>query len=321
MQMAEANTLEYYLANPEEMPDNLSELEASLNKEPEPKEEDVKEESAPSDAEAKEEVKVEEAPEEAPKLLSKNGKDEIPYQVLVSERERRAAAEKAAQDLRNQLAEIEARVKVGEQKQEAPRKEDAIDIDKLAEDFPEVGVAIKSLQAQVAEANQRLQAVVEIEQERQVREVQTARNRVQEAIDGNPVLSYWQNESPEMFNKAVQLDDALRQDSVTASLSMEQRFEKVVKAMTAIYGEPELPGNYKPAAPKTEDMNGLTEKAKEVVKKTESFKPRSLSDIPGGTPPASNERDKLQNMSQGQLAAMMHDMDADQINSLIARLG
>ena len=40
----------------------------------------------------KEEVKADEKEPEAPVVKSKNGRDEIPYQVLVTERERRAAA-------------------------------------------------------------------------------------------------------------------------------------------------------------------------------------------------------------------------------------
>jgi hypothetical protein len=322
--MAEAKTLDYYLANPEEMPENLAELAASMEQKSEPQ--DV-EAGAPSDAEPKEESpKEEEAKpvEEAPKLLSKDGKNEIPYQVLVSERERRAQAEKQAEELRKQIAEIEAKVAaVGKQEPEQqpePEHDVLEDVEALANDFPEVGKVMKALQMQVQAANKKLQQVEEQEQQRRIEEASRVRNTVQEAIDSVPALSYWQSEDPEMFAKAIEFDNILKADSRNSSLSMKQRFEKVVTAMEAIYGSTNVPGA-KTDEPPQKDMNELTEKAKEVVKETGSFKPRTLSDIPGGTPPASSESDKLSAMSPAQLAAMMQGMDGDQINSLLAKLG
>ena len=322
--MAEAKTLDYYLANPEEMPDDISQLANDMD----PKEEaveDVKETDEASGVEAEKVAEAEAPSKEEPKLLSKNGKEEIPYQVLVSERERRAQAERAAQELRDQLAAIEAKVAAGSQQQsqvQEPQQEPEIDIAQMSEDFPEIGKAMKFMQAQIEAANQKLQQVEQQEQARRAREGDVARNSVQEAIDANPTLRYWQNEDVEMFDRAVEFDLLLQRDPKNAHLSMEQRFDKLVTAMTVVYGAPELPEGYQSAeAPKTDDMKQLTEKAKEVVKETGSYKPRSLSDIPGGTPPAASEADKLTNMSPGQLAAMMQGMDQDQINSLLAKLG
>jgi hypothetical protein len=322
--MAEAKTLDYYLANPDEMPANLADLEASLEvQEPETNEDEKA--GAPSDTkteEPKEESDVK-PEEEAPKLLSKDGKNEIPYQVLVTERERRAQAEKQAEELRRQIADIEAKVAAVGAKQEQQAEPDVDttdDIEQLAQDFPEIGKVVKSLQMQVLAANEKLQQVEELEQQRRVEEASKVRTTVQESIDSVPALSYWQNEDPDMFAKAIEFDNILKADSRNAQLSMKQRFEKVVTAMEAVYGPAELPDTYKPKTPQT-DMNELTEKAKEVVKETGSFKPRTLSDIPGGTPPAANESEKLSAMSPSQLAAMMNGMDGDQISSLLAKLG
>lgn len=318
--MADAKDLKFYLANPEEMPDDLSQLAIDLEPSSEPL--DVND-SAPSSAEAEvpqpePEVKAEET---APKLLSKNGKDEIPYQVLVSERERRARAENQAQDLAQRLADLESKLaEPGTQKQAEPTQVEDDKISKLAEDFPEVGEVIKALHEKVMFAEQKLAKVEEQEAQRRMTEADKVQNTVQEAIDANPALRFWQSEDPDMFAKAIEFDNVLRADQRNAHLPTAQRFEKVVKTMEAAFGEVELPDGYKPAA-KSNDMNELTEKAKGVVKEAGSFKPRSLSDIPGGTPPAASESDRYSNMTPAQLASMMSDMDSDQINTILAKLG
>lgn len=322
--MADAKNLEFYLANPDEMPEDLTQLAIDLEK---PVESMDANESAPSSAEpeAKAEDKPEEKAEETtPKLLSKNGKDEIPYQVLVSERERRAQAEKQAQELTQRLADLESRLagktepEPQKQAEPSPVEDDAIN--KLAEDFPEVGAVIKALHEKVMFAEQKLAQVETQEAQRRMTEAEKVQNVVQEAIDANPALRYWQAEDPDMFAKAIEFDNVLRADQRNAHLPMAQRFERVVKTMEAAYGPVELPDTYKPEA-KSNDMNELTEKAKKVVNEAGNFKPRSLSDIPGGTPPAASENAKYESMTPSQLASMMSGMETDQINALLAKLG
>lgn len=324
--MAEAKDLNYYLANPDEMPDNLNDVLLAEPEKAEANTEDVKKEEGESSdtTEAKqEEVKAEEAQkqEEPPRLLSKNGKAEIPYQVLVSERERRAAAEKSVADLMQRLKDIEARVEAPEQKAEET-KPDVTDetLQQISEDFPTIGKAIAALQAEVVSAKEKLKAVEEIEAQREATAETAARNTVQEAIDANPALRYWQAESQEMFERAVEMDNVLKADPRNRDLTLGQRFAKVVAAMEAVYGQTELPAGYKQDDAPRQDMNELTEKAKAVVKDAGTYKPKSLSDIPGGSPPVSEDA-KLEGMTPAQIAAMMQTMDNDQINAMLAKLG
>lgn len=325
--MAEAKDLNYYMANPDELPEDadLGALANGFDEAAPADEQDAKGDSSDT-KEAAVEVKADEPKQEDPKLLSKNGKDEIPYQVLVTERERRAAAEKAAEELRQRLADIESQVKAGGQKQEqevAPVEQaiDDADLKQLSEDFPTIGKVIAMLQEKVIAAEQKLKEVGTIEQQRIDREVVASRNTVQEAIDSTPALSYWQNEDHEMFAKAIEFDNILKADARNANLTLEQRFEKVVLAMESVYGQADLPEAYRPKSAPRQDMNELTEKAKSVVKEAGSFKPKSLSDIPGGTPPSATESEKFEAMSPAQLAAMMQGMDADAINVMLAKLG
>jgi hypothetical protein len=323
MQMAEAKTLDYYLANPDEMPDDLSEVVMDDSAQETPIEDvkagessDAEKDSSPSAGE----VKAADVPEEAPKLLTKDGKNEIPYQVLVSERERRAAAERTAEELKQRLADIESKVATpGDLSKEVVIEDE--NLAAIVENYPDIGAVIKSLKSQVEQAEAKVRDVEQREQDRRVTEAQKARTAVQEAIDSTPTLSYWQTNDSEMFAKAIEFDNIIRADARNAHLTMGQRFEKVVKAMEATYGPTDLPDEYKPKVEAKQDISELTEIANKVVKETGQFKPRSLSDIPGGSPPAASETEKLTSMSANQLAAMMQGMDQDGINAMLAKLG
>jgi hypothetical protein len=61
---------------------------------------------------------------------------------------------------------------------------------------------------------------------------------VQEEIDKNQILKYWQDNNPNIWQKCVELDNELRSDPETASLSMSNRFAKVAAAMVEVYGNP-----------------------------------------------------------------------------------
>jgi uncharacterized RDD family membrane protein YckC len=61
---------------------------------------------------------------------------------------------------------------------------------------------------------------------------------VQEEIDKIPVLSYWQKNNPDIFQKCVEIDNLLKTDPKTANLTLSERFKKVADAATQIYGNP-----------------------------------------------------------------------------------
>jgi len=75
-------------------------------------------------------------------------------------------------------------------------------------------------------------------QEKQPVQKQQVSLTVQEEIDKIPVLSYWQKNNPDIFQKCVEIDNQFRNDSSNANLTLAERFKKVADAATQIYGNP-----------------------------------------------------------------------------------
>ena len=353
--MSDKRNLEFFMANPDQMPGNLDELAASLADAGESVvgDEGTTDEQANSSAAsgakggekaaAAGEVKPEaEKPEgeaakegegeAAPVILSKNGKHQIPYSVLETEREQRRAAENALQSLQRQVEELTARVN-GTAKPEGTKPTELVDevseedIAAIAEDFPAHGKALKALMAKVSHLTQELDQVRSAEGRRTQTEQQQASATVQEAIDASPQLSYWQSKDPEMFAVAVRFDNQIKADPRNRGLSLDQRFEKVVAAVEAVYGPTELPDEFRRETPAPSSKGApadtkpnVVANAKKAIQEAEGrASVRSLSDIPGGVPPMADELQELDQLSATELGNKFLRMDPAQIASILAR--
>ena len=321
--MAGEKGLDYYLSNPDEMPEDIEALAQSLSEvkeTTEPEEVVAVEEGAPADAEAKPEVVVE--VEEAPLIETKSGKPTIPYAVLVSERERRHAAEQAVESLRKELDARSAVVEQGRAPEPAALSEvDVVGeaLAKAAEDFPELGGAISALAAKTRALEAQLATVAKYEEDRAAQEQNRSANEVQEAIDASPVLRYWQATNPEMWGEAARMDDLIKANPANQSLTLSERFDKVVVAIEAIYGKADLPAAYLPEKPPVAGIEHVAAKASAAVEKAGSFRPKTLSDMPGGATPPTSERERVEAMSTAALAGLMATMDPDQLAAYLAK--
>lgn len=256
---------------------------------------------------------------------SKDGKHRIPYSVLQTERQQRRAAEQALQELQERVRSLEEGGTKAEQPEPAFTSEE---LQRIAEDFPEVGKVIAGLTKQIGALEQQVLSTRESEQQRAQAERRSMQERVQEAIDGNPVLSYWQNEDADMFKVAQEFDAQIRANPRNASLSLEERFDKVAKAVQAVYGEVELPEAYrriepkKPAgAAKPPPAPSDAEKAADRINSLGAPKVRSLSDLPGGTPPGTDPLSELAQRDPAAIAEAMQKMTPAQVSKLLASLG
>lgn len=325
--------LGYYMNNPDEIPEDLSEIEkiaaneaVTPTTEDETPEGEVKGEQTPPaekvESEVASEVKTEEGEKPAP-IKSKDGKHEIPYSVLQSEREKRRAAEESLQELNNRLAELEKKVQTGDttQQTEARQTEEILADDDLAaieEDFPQFGKLIKALKGQIGALETTVTDLRSKDEQRELVVSKSKGDEVQATIEANPTLLYWQNKDPEMFEVATKYDDMIRADVRNQSLTLEERFSKVVQAVEAVYGKTEVPEEYRKgiAEPVTDEVR---EAAKKVISAAGSFRPKTLSDMPGGTPPAQTERERVENMSPEQLAKMMDKMSPEELSAFLAK--
>lgn len=301
--------LDYYAANPDEMPtdpDQIAALMAQMDGATAPKQ-------AENDATAGVEVTEgeEEKPEEAPQqvedeapIASKDGKHTIPYDVLKSERERRKAAEQAMQELQ---ARVDAMQQTGRVQEVADDEASPDELDAMANDFP----AVAKLLAHTRKLEQQLQTVTQrIEQEDRQRQEATM-SEVRQAVDANPTLLHWEHNDPDRWAAAIEADTKLQASPAHRGLTLEQRLAKAVEIVDAFYG----PDSAAPRA-QAKPQNSPPKKAAAAKEA-----PRTLSDIPGGAVPASDPVEEFAQMSADRLGAQMANMTPDQISALLNRLG
>ena len=301
--------LDYYAANPDEMPtdpDQIAALMAQMDGTPAP-EQAENDATAGVEATEGEEEKTEEAPQqvedEAP-IASKDGKHTIPYDVLRTEREKRRAAEQAMQELQ---ARIDAMQQTGKPQEQAQGEASTDDLDSMAEDFP----AVAKLLAHTRKLEQQLQTVAQrMEQEdRQRKEATMA--EVRQAVDANPTLLHWEHNDPDRWAAAIEADTKLQASPAHRGLTLEARLAKAVEIVDAFYG----PDTTAPRA-QAKPQNSPPKKAAAAKEA-----PRTLSDIPGGAVPASDPVEEFAQMSADRLGAQMANMTPDQISALLNRLG
>lgn len=301
--------LDYYAANPDEMPtdpDQIAALMAQMDGTPAP-EQAENDATAGVEATEGEEEKAEEAPQqvedEAP-IASKDGKHTIPYDVLKSERERRKAAERAMQELQ---ARIDAMQQTGKPQEVAEGEASTDDLDSMAEDFP----AVAKLLAHTRKLEQQLQTVAQrMEQEDRQRQEATM-SEVRQAVDANPTLLHWEHNDPDRWAAAIEADTKLQASPAHRGLTLEERLAKAVEIVDAFYG----PDTTAPRA-QAKPQNSPPKKAAAAKEA-----PRTLSDIPGGAVPASDPIEAFAQMSADRLGAQMANMTPDQISALLNRLG
>lgn len=257
-------------------------------------------------------------------VATKDGKHIIPFEVLEKERSRAADLERIALEQAAQIEALKAQA-TGKPDGGKPEGQDVtvLSEDELAELEKELPAIGKLFRAQQAQMKILADTVTNLNAERQNREEEgrrTVQQTVQEAIDANPKLAYLQAQDPNVWERAVRFDATLRGDPDWAAKSFGDRFDKVVQLYEATYGEVKLPGQ----AAATKLQPSQEELAKQADAKLAAVKPRgpaSMSDIPGGSIPPTDEIARLESMSTAELGAMFESMTEQQQADYLARLG
>lgn len=359
---AEKKDLSYYLAHPDEMPEDPKELERLTNEHVTqslesgqeqltvdrfvpPDEKKDEKQGASSDAKVEEaakpaaEAKAEEKPEgeakavekkadgaaakaEEPKpegILAKDGKHVIPYSQLESARERA----KTAEDLvKAQATEIE--------KLKAKPAEAVVDVAMLTEeelavleaDSPTLAKTLRAQQAQITSMAEQLKSVTERQAEQVATEDAVVKTEIQTAIDANSTLAGWQtSEDQTMWNEASRFDKLLRESPRYANVPFADRFAKVVELTQSALGQAaEVPAKVEEAKPAPTAEETRAAAAAKLAEKNKKATPVSLSQIPGGAPPAVDERQKVEQMSAVALGNSFQGMTKDQLEAYLATL-
>jgi hypothetical protein len=286
----------------------------------------------------------EEGEEEEPVVKTKNGKREIPYsehkalRVKVATLEEELDKYREAQTERDQLkAKVDELQSLQKQMDVAktPSKRNEIQerfdkhIASMKEDFPDVGNSLEAVKElvgdmtaelesvkaenkaraqEIEEAKQAAKAKAEAEAAEQKRQVD---EQVREATDNNPDLAHWEKNDDDAFQEAVRQDQALLLNPKWREKTIPERFVEVVRRVRSIMPDASEPPDT--ASAKTQA------KAEAALKKAPTRKPTTLSDVQGGGNPLS-EREKIENLSPGELAQRLIKMSASAASAMRADL-
>ena len=330
--------LQYYLDHPDETPDDpavLLQLAEQMTvppvaEEPPPPEE--KDEKQPDPAPSSEEPKkgeAKQAKEEEAEILMPSGKGTIPYAVLKSEREKRQAAEATVAELSQKMEQVQAQLAKGTTKGDAKAVEigtEALatmspeELDALRSDFPVFGKVIDSLMGTIGTLTKEVETLKQSEQVRTTTSQNQAAATVQELIDGEPILLHLQTNDPDLFDKAVEIDRALMNNPKYPDMA--SRFKKVAEIMDSTFGPFEgVPEKVKDLPAAKEPSVDKDAARKVVMEKIEKAKavPNSLSDVPSGEAPASDEVANLESLSALEITDRLMKMSADQRTAYLNR--
>lgn len=257
--------------------------------------------------------------ESEPEIAMPSGKGTIPYAELKRARAQASEAKQQVAFLQEQLAMLQEQ-QGDTQAPEAPATQpDAIgdqiaqllekaetyeDFPEIAEGFKQSALVMQALREQLREvAGKAAQAQATIQET----EAKTVQEQVQEAIDSVPTLRLWQAEHPTVFDRAAAIDRAIRDLPEWADKPMADRFKAVAAMVVA--GDPAVPQVAAAKAPTP------------VVPLEPELKPFTLSDIPGGMPPARDMSEQLGDLTGAQLTNKFLNMSPEQINDYLATLG
>lgn len=208
-------------------------------------------------------------------VLTKDGKNTIPYSVLEETRERANAARLRAEEQEEQIRLLTEQInaqKKGEATQEVGEIE-LLSEDELAvieEDMPTLAKQIREQQALIAKQREVLEQSETEREEMDKQRMKAAGDEVQQAIDGNAKLAYLQASNPELWQAAVDIDKDIRNTARYQNKSLSERFEDIVLLVEKDHG--------KIVIPSTPDPKEVEKLANEKI--VDKSTPKSLSDLP-----------------------------------------
>ena len=230
-------------------------------------------------------------------VLSKDGKNVIPYEVLAQQREETKRLREENEQLRAVAAERD-KLAAKLEKEGISLTDDQIadlspeQLEELAEDYPGIAPVIKILSA-------KLNAI-----ESTSRQSTPATNPVEAALNAVPDLVAWKDGDEDRFTFAVTVDQRLMEDPAWKDKPMQERFAEAARRTKAAFGD---------------EVQQQQAPVKEPQAKTKI--PDSPSDL-GSSAQATNSNsiEALSALPLDQLTARMGDMSAAQIEALLAQL-
>lgn len=333
----------------EELPQDEDDATSGAGKDEKGTQEDPIEQPDP-EAQAKDEGKEPKQPEQKPDatpqatderlpVLTRDGKQVIPFEVLESTRRRASEAErqaKAAMEqaevekgqrelLERQIREMQERTKAAEQGEkpdaDATAAADVISDEQLAvfkEDAPEFYSVLKGMRDRLVAAEAKATEAVKRQEQSEAERLEQARAevraRVTEAVDSNPKLVYLRETNVDAYNQIADLDRMLANSKFHQHLPLAERISKAVSMYEEQRGAIQLPGQPTGGQGKAPAKDSTTAAAP-------ASGPHTLSDLPGGAMPHTTEAENVDELSISQLTSRLMDMGSvEAINDYVGKL-
>lgn len=357
----EEKGLDYYLAHPEEADPTDTKLMAQLlaaTGEPAPAKADTvtegdqgKDGKAAEDAKAKadadEKAKLEvqakadadaKSKDEADGIATPDGKRIIPFSVLKSEQQQRAAAEADAVAARKEAADATAKLEQALKGQGVVLKTDIEGVASMEEldkaiaevkdEAPWMVPALETVRKLLAGSEARAQkAEDEITAMHTASQVD-ANKEVGDAIANNPAITLWMSQSkenPALWQDAIDQDNRLRKIPEWAAKPASERLTKVAELVAAVHGKSVLPPGYDPTsvgkpAVDTKAIDAI--KAKEIATRALRDAPTAavtLSDIPGGEALDTDPLDVAEKQSIVSMGSMFMNMSPEKQKAWLSK--
>lgn len=270
---------------------------------------------------------------EQPKgVQAKDGQHIIPYSVLERERDRASRAEQTAQALADQLQKLQSGTATAATADATAVQLTDEDLAQLDTDLPGVAKVIRAQMQMIEKLTGTVQTLQHGQESQQTSAEQQRRDEEEAAIAANENLTALRStmgEDPKAkarWNRVVDTYQSLREDPELFALDTASLINKAEQSVAAIYGPVvkavATPATTTPAAKPTEESQAaaLKQAADAALKAQPGTTPTSLSDFPGGTPPAQNDMETMANASAVQLGQKFMSMTPDQIESYLARV-
>ncbi|WP_043767491.1 hypothetical protein [Algiphilus aromaticivorans] len=265
-------------------------------------------------------------------VLTRDGKNVIPYHVLEQTRRRATEAERENSQLREQAQEAKRKDQELEQMRQKLTEHAEAQGDQVQQqgdpleglnedDYPaELVNAIKAANARANEAHQAMQEMRKQTQQREASERQKTQSEIQTHIDANPDLSAWQAENGDAWAAAVAHDQRLRESPRWADKPLEERFKKAVELTKA---ELDLHDPAPAGSGDTKSDDGQQAKTDQgaAVSSKQDDVPAGISDIPGGATPSQSQQEGEDDMSPQALAAKVDRYSNEDIDEWLRRHG
>jgi hypothetical protein len=163
----------------------------------------------------------------------------------------------------------------------------------------------KVMSDRIAEMQRKVESYEKHERTRAEREAAVLNEQVQEAIDRNATLRYLQAQKNELWEDAAVIDKALRENPLYADYTYDERFAEVVRHLERRHGKIELPPEFQdPEAKGAAPTQSSSDKQQARTEAKSGERPMTLTDLPGGAPPA-DAATRLENMTNAEREAAM----------------